>query len=77
MLAGGRMYGKVGPWTLGLLDVQTGSGDRANDLVVRVKHDLLVRWYVGAIGVQRIAAGAADPNASWGSTPTRLWSSAG
>jgi len=57
MLAGGRVYGKVGPWTLGMLDVQTGSGDRANDLVVRLKHDLLDRSYVGAIGVQRIATG--------------------
>ena len=61
MLAGGRVYGKVGPWTLGLLDVQTGSGDRANDLVVRVKHDLFDRSYVGAIGVQRIAAGGGGP----------------
>ncbi len=58
MLAGGRVYGKVGPWALGALDVQTGSGDRANDLVVRVKHDLLDRSYIGAIGVQRIAVGA-------------------
>lgn len=57
MLAGGRVYGKVGPWTLGLLDVQTGRGDRANDLVVRVKHDLFDRSYIGAIGAQRIAAG--------------------
>lgn len=57
MLVGGRVYGKVGPWTMGLLDVQTGSGDRANDLVVRVKHDLFDRSYVGAIGVQRIATG--------------------
>lgn len=56
MLAGGRVYGKVGPWTMGLLDVQTGSGDRANDLVVRLKHDLFDRSYIGAIGVQRIPA---------------------
>ena len=55
MRAGGRVYGKVGPWTLGMLDVQTGKGDRANDLVVRVKHDLLDRSYIGAIGTQRIA----------------------
>ena len=54
ILAGARVYGKAGPWTLGMLDTQTGSGDRANDLVLRVKHDLLDRSYVGAIGVQRI-----------------------
>jgi Domain of unknown function (DUF5916)/Carbohydrate family 9 binding domain-like len=61
ILAGGRVYGKAGPWTLGLLNAQTGSGDRANDLVVRVKHDLLDRSYIGAIGVQRIpGSGAAE-----------------
>jgi Domain of unknown function (DUF5916)/Carbohydrate family 9 binding domain-like len=61
ILGGGRVYGKAGPWALGLLDAQTGSGDRANDLVVRVKHDLLDRSYIGAIGVQRIPdAGGAE-----------------
>ena len=54
ILAGGRVYGKAGPWTLGMLDAQTGSGDRANDLVLRMKHDLFDRSYIGAIGVQRI-----------------------
>jgi len=57
ILAGGRLSGKAGPWTLGLLDTQTGTGDRANDLVLRVKHDLLDRSYVGAIGVQRLPEG--------------------
>ena len=57
ILAGGRVYGKVGPWTLGLLDAQTGEGDRANDLVVRVKHDVLDRSYIGGIATQRITAG--------------------
>ena len=61
MLAGGRVYGKVGPWTLGMLDVQTGEGDKANDLVVRVKHDLLERSYVGGIAAQRIMAGGDGP----------------
>ena len=57
ILAGGRVYGRAGPWTIGILDAQTGKGDRANDLVVRVKHDMLDRSYMGAIGVQRIATG--------------------
>ncbi|HKV73296.1 MAG TPA: DUF5916 domain-containing protein [Gemmatimonadales bacterium] len=57
MLVGGRVYGKLGPWTLGALDVQTGNGDDANNLVVRLKHDLFDRSYIGAIGVQRIAHG--------------------
>jgi hypothetical protein len=57
ILAGGRVYGKVGPWALGMLDVQTGEDDRANDLVVRVKHDLLDRSYIGGIATQRIPVG--------------------
>jgi hypothetical protein len=57
ILAGGRVYGKVGPWALGILDVQTGEDDRANDLVMRVKHDLLDRSYIGGIATQRIAEG--------------------
>ena len=57
ILAGGRVYGKVGPWALGMLDVQTGEDDRANDLVLRVKHDLLDRSYIGGIATQRIPVG--------------------
>jgi hypothetical protein len=57
ILAGGRVYGKVGPWALGMLDVQTGEDDRANDLVVRMKHDLLDRSYIGGIATQRILVG--------------------
>lgn len=54
ILGGVRLYGKAGPWTLGLLDAQTGHGDRSNDLVIRAKHDLFDRSYIGAIGVQRV-----------------------
>lgn len=50
ILAGGRMYGRIGPWRVGLLDAQTGGGERANDAVVRVEHDLLDRSYIGAVG---------------------------
>jgi hypothetical protein len=57
ILAGARLYGRVGPWAVGLLDAQTGHGEHANDLVFRVKHDLFARSYIGAIGVQRAAAG--------------------
>src|SRR3989442_74566 len=49
ILAGGRVYGRLGPWKIGMLDVQTGGGDHANDAVVRVHHDLFDRSYVGAI----------------------------
>ncbi len=50
ILAGGRLYGRLGPWKVGLLDAQTGGGDDANDAVIRVQHDLFDRSYVGAIG---------------------------
>src|SRR5216110_3388412 len=49
ILAGGRVYGRLGPWRVGILDAQTGTGDNANDAVVRVQHDLLARAYIGAI----------------------------
>ncbi len=50
ILAGGRLYGRLGPWRVGLLDAQTGGGDDANDAVVRVQHDLFDRSYIGASG---------------------------
>ncbi len=49
ILAGGRVYGRLGPWRVGIFDAQTGAGDNANDAVVRVQHDLFARSYVGAI----------------------------
>src|SRR2546422_570884 len=50
ILAGGRVYGRLGPWKVGILDAQTGAGDNANDAVVRVQHDLFARSYIGGIG---------------------------
>ncbi len=55
--AGSRLYGRLGPWRLGVLDAQTGGGDVANDAVVRVQHDLLDRSYVGAIGTLHAGRG--------------------
>jgi len=57
ILAGGRLYGRIGPWRIGVLDAQTSSA-QANEAVVRVQHDLLARSYVGAIGTLRTAAGS-------------------
>jgi len=57
ILAGGRLYGRLGPWKLGLLDARTGGADRANDAVVRVQHDLFERSYVGAIGTLHAGPG--------------------
>lgn len=56
ILGGARIYGKVGPWALGVLGVRTGRGEEASDVVVRVKHDLLARGYLGAIAMQRSVA---------------------
>ncbi|PYP37808.1 MAG: hypothetical protein DMD48_10800, partial [Gemmatimonadetes bacterium] len=57
IVAGGRLYGRAGPWRIGVLDAQTG-GERANNAVVRMQHDLLARSYVGIIGTLRTAAGS-------------------
>ena len=57
---GGRVYGRAGPWTLGLLDARTGGADAANDAVVRVKHDLFERSYIGAMAMQRSGPGVHD-----------------
>jgi len=57
IIAGGRLYGKLGPWAVGALDARTGKGDEANDLVVRVQHDLFARSHVGAIATLRSGPG--------------------
>ena len=57
ILAGGRLYGRLGLWKVGLLDAQTGGGDDANDAVVRVQRDLFDRSYVGAIGTVHAGSG--------------------
>ncbi|HYU10431.1 MAG TPA: DUF5916 domain-containing protein [Gemmatimonadales bacterium] len=64
IVAGGRLYGRAGPWRIGVLDAQTG-GERANNAVVRMQHDLLARSYVGIIGTLRTAA-ASGPAATAG-----------
>ena len=51
---GGRLTGKVGPYSIGLLDVQTGTESTTNTRstnfsVVRVKRDVLRRSAIGAI----------------------------
>jgi len=53
ILAGGRLYGRAGPWRIALLDAQTGGDDDANNAVVRVQHDLFERSYVGGIATLR------------------------
>ena len=57
ILAGGRVYGRLGPWQLGIIDAQTGGNDPANDAVLRLTHDLFDRSYIGAIGTLHAGPG--------------------
>ena len=55
---GGRLTGKAGRYSLGLLDIRTGESAEArepatNFAVVRVKRDILRRSYVGVIATHR------------------------
>jgi hypothetical protein len=56
--AGGRVTGKVGPWTIGLMNIHTGGDDgvgvSATDFsVVRFKRDILGRSAIGAMFTNR------------------------
>ncbi len=57
ILAGGRLYGRLGPWRVGVLDAQTGGAEKDNDAVVRIQHDLFDRSYIGAIGTLHAGSG--------------------
>jgi hypothetical protein len=61
--AGGRLTGKAGRYSIGLLDIQTdasreGRATSTNFAVVRLKRDILRRSYIGFIGTNRSAAAA-------------------
>jgi hypothetical protein len=55
--AGGRLTGKLGPWAIGLMDVQTREDGAANPAtnysVVRLKRDVFSRSSIGVIGTNR------------------------
>ena len=57
ILGGARVYGKAGPWAVGAIDARTGKGEEANDLILRLRHDLLQRAYVGGILMNRSGPG--------------------
>jgi hypothetical protein len=69
---GGRMTGKVGRYSVGLLNIQTDNSVEANEpstnfAVVRLKRDILRRSYVGVIGTRRSPTSATiDNNAVFG-----------
>lgn len=62
--AGGRLYGRIGPWRLGVLDAHTAGSDPVNAAVVRVQHDLFDRSYLGVIGSLRTTPHAAPEGAA-------------
>ncbi|MGE3191140.1 MAG: DUF5916 domain-containing protein, partial [Vicinamibacterales bacterium] len=59
---GGRVTGKQGPWSIGVLNIQTGVPDvggvpGTNFAVARVKRDILQRSYIGFLGTRRAPSG--------------------
>ncbi|MGZ7274522.1 hypothetical protein ACXWPL_09820, partial [Streptococcus pyogenes] len=62
---GGRVSGKAGPYSIGLLDIRTGKvedvGVRPTNFgVVRVKRDILRRSAVGVIYTDRAVLSSGD-----------------
>ena len=57
ILGGARVYGKQGPWSIGLLDARTGGSENANDVAIRVGHDLFERSTIAAMVVDRSLPG--------------------
>jgi Domain of unknown function (DUF5916)/Carbohydrate family 9 binding domain-like len=66
ILGGARITGRAGSWSVGLLDTRTGGLDQANDAVIRVKHDLFARSYIGAMLIDRGGPGVGANQRSGG-----------
>ncbi len=66
IIAGGRLYGRMGAWRLGILGTRTGGADQATDGVVRLQHDLFARSYIGAIGSLRSVSRGGGAEATGG-----------
>jgi hypothetical protein len=70
--AGGRLTGKMGPWAMGFMNIQTGdedaSGTRAtNFTVLRLKRDVLRRSAIGVMATNRsLAATDTGSNQAYG-----------
>ena len=63
ILGGARLYGKQGPWAIGVLDARTGGSENANDVAIRVGRDLLDRATIAAMVVDRSGSGIAERGA--------------
>jgi hypothetical protein len=69
VIAGGRVTGKIGPWGIGVLNMETDDEPAANALetnfsVVRIRRDILRKSAIGAVYTRRsvstVAPGAND-----------------
>ncbi|MGE3190852.1 MAG: DUF5916 domain-containing protein, partial [Vicinamibacterales bacterium] len=69
---GGRLTGKVGPWAVGVMNIQAGDEPLSataatNFTVLRVKHDILRRSAVGAMFTNRsVSPGGGPASQSYG-----------
>jgi hypothetical protein len=69
--AGGRLTGKAGRYSIGVLDIQTAKSESpvaaaTNFGVVRVKREVLRRSYVGVIGTRRSPGESRGSNLAFG-----------
>ena len=77
ILAGGRLTGRVGKYSLGLLNMQTresGSEPANNFTVIRVKRNILTQSEIGALLINRQSNQSGDYNRTFGlDSKFRLW----
>src|SRR2546428_11456276 len=57
ILAGGRLYGRLGPWRVGVLDAQTGGAEKDNDADGPIQTDPFDPSEIGAIGTLHAGSG--------------------
>ncbi len=67
--AGGRVTGRAGPYSVGLLNIETGRSDTAgvdatNFSVVRLRRDILKRSTIGMIATNRSSSGGFNANSN-------------
>ena len=80
--AGGRLTGKLGPWAIGLMNIQTASdaasATKATDFsVIRLKRDILQRSSVGVMATNRsVAALGKGSNVAYGADASLLFTQA-
>jgi hypothetical protein len=76
--AGGRLTGKLGPYAVGLMNIQTASEavsstDATNFTVLRLKRDVLRRSAIGVMATNRsVAAAGSGSNVAYGADGTFL-----